>query len=64
MDAAQDGLVRLRMELVAQKPDHSAPEPHPVGQHGLGQQSSDFFHAVVWHAGAPIIAEVCAREIL
>jgi hypothetical protein len=40
------------MMLIAQKPDHPAPEPHPVGQHGLGQELANFVNARIVHAGA------------
>jgi hypothetical protein len=45
------------MQPVAQKPDHPAPEPYPVGQHGLGQELADFFNARVFHAGPRSVAD-------
>ena len=57
MDAVEQSLVRLRMKLVAQKPDHPAAKPHPVGQHGLGQELADFVNAGVLHAGAEDYSE-------
>lgn len=39
--------MRLWVELVAQKPHHPTTKPHPVGQHCLGQEATDFFDAVI-----------------
>ena len=48
----QDRVALLRMQPVAQKPDHPAAEPHPVGQHGLGQKLSNLVNAGILHFGA------------
>jgi hypothetical protein len=57
--------MRARMKLVAQKPDHPPSEPHPVGQHGLGQELPDFVNARIVHAEPRIITDgILKRNLL